>query len=78
MINTRNTAANNTEVISVDSDLNRMLETLTEESRSTMKVISKIIETKLETKLSILHNNTAEKDHKIEKLDTEVSGLKTK
>ena len=87
MVNTRNSAANNTEasrvtrpndVFSDNSEVNTLLETLSEESKATVKVLSKILDIQLSEKLSILHNTIAEKDLKIEKLETEVKDLNTK
>ena len=87
MVNTRNSTASNKEATSVtrpsdvfsdNSDLNIMLETLTEESKSTVKVLSKILDIQLSEKLSTLHKIIAEKDQKIVKLETEVNDLKTK
>ena len=92
MVNTRTSAAKklakmenvneattaSTENINSDSEVNRLIETLSPESRKLVKVLTMIISIELSVKLSTVQNELAEKDKKLEQLTSEVNGLKEK
>ena len=88
MVNTRNSATNEektneetlttTNVLSADPELNRLLGTLSEESRSLVQVLTKIITIQFGENLTSLREALEEKDRQIEHLTCEVNGLKDK
>ena len=92
MVNTRNSTAKKlasmervneataapTDYISSDTEVNRLIESLSPESKQLVKVLTMIISIELSVKLSTVQKELSEKDKKIDLLTGEVNGLKEK
>ena len=92
MVNTRSTSAKkfsnmenlneattpSTENTTSESEVNRLIESLSPESRQLVKVLTMIISIELSVKLSNIQKELDEKDKKLDLLTSEVNGLKEK
>lgn len=78
MVNTRNSASkqeNEAMTTTGESDVNALLETLPEEYKIVVKVITEIISSQLSDKIVNLHKELSDKDKQINELKSEVISL---
>ena len=81
MVNTRNTAGQTVKVENEDmtttsaSDINALLETLPEEYKTVVKVITEIISNQISEKIARLQKDLTDKDVMINKLENNVTNL---